>query len=163
MKYHKQRIVVKFDEEGKLISKKGSCFPTVLACLLDLELDQVPNINTLFWDDHEKMNLVKHSEQGELEPSLSLWYTVINVWLLSQGYAERRWSAPFKTDFEKEVLKNHPDIPYMVSGVSPRGVLHVVIYQNGEMIHDPHPDGNGLVEITEYSALLNLETNQYGK
>ena len=36
-------------------------------------------------------------------------------------------------------------IPYLATGVSPRGEFkHVVIEQNGELIHDPHPEGTGL-------------------
>ena len=40
------------------------------------------------------------------------------------------------------------------SGPSPRGVHHCVLYQNGEMIHDPHPSGAGLVNITWCAVLI---------
>lgn len=41
------------------------------------------------------------------------------------------------------------DVPYVVSGTSPRSndVNHCVIMLNGKMIHDPHPDGTGLLDI----------------
>lgn len=43
-------------------------------------------------------------------------------------------------------MKDHPETPYIVSGLSPRDVTHVVIYMNGQMIHDPHPSGSGVRE-----------------
>jgi hypothetical protein len=51
------------------------------------------------------------------------------------------------------------EIPYvkenyvLVIGKSPRGVSHVVLYQNGKMIHDPHPSRAGVITIT-WSAVL---------
>lgn len=35
--------------------------------------------------------------------------------------------------------------PYMISGTSPRGTDHVVIYKGTSLIWDSHPDGGGLV------------------
>lgn len=42
---------------------------------------------------------------------------------------------------------------YMAVGISPRGLNHVVIYQNGKMIYDPHPDGGGVKDIMLYEWL----------
>lgn len=38
---------------------------------------------------------------------------------------------------------------YVVCGGSPRGFKpgHAVVFKNGEMIHDPHPDGTGITSI----------------
>lgn len=42
--------------------------------------------------------------------------------------------------------KDHvPDGYYLVSGLSPRDVLHMVIYLDGELAHDPHPSGAGIL------------------
>jgi hypothetical protein len=39
-----------------------------------------------------------------------------------------------------------PDLPYyMAIGVSPRGLRHAVIYSDGKLAHDPHPDGGGVI------------------
>lgn len=36
--------------------------------------------------------------------------------------------------------------PYLVCGPSPRGETgHAVVFDGGVMVHDPHPDGTGLV------------------
>lgn len=44
---------------------------------------------------------------------------------------------------EKKILTG---FPYIMSGTSPRGYwLHAVIFQDGEILHDPHPSGDGIV------------------
>ncbi len=37
---------------------------------------------------------------------------------------------------------------YMVWGLSPRGNKHSVIYHNGKLVHDPHPEGGGVIPNT---------------
>lgn len=41
---------------------------------------------------------------------------------------------------------------YMACGISPRGVRHAVIYNNGKLVHDPHPIGGGVI-VDEYQWL----------
>ena len=38
-----------------------------------------------------------------------------------------------------------PDAYYLMGGMSLRGKPHCVVCLGGEMVHDPHPDGGGLV------------------
>ncbi len=143
---------------------KGSCFPTVIACILDLELKEVPYFNLFYWTQEEKdiMTSVYNNRYlngkpiGEAEDYqksnfnhkislvLNLWDLTLEIFLASKGY-ERKYIKNIN-----EWLLENKDIPYMVSGLSPRGVLHVVIFKNGEMIHDPHPSGEGLVSLSEY-------------
>ncbi|SEP93008.1 hypothetical protein SAMN04488038_102246 [Solimonas aquatica] len=42
------------------------------------------------------------------------------------------------------------DLPafYIASGPSSRGAMHSVIYSNGVLAHDPHPAGDGIVEVS---------------
>jgi len=42
-----------------------------------------------------------------------------------------------------------PDELVFVSGPSPRGVPHQVLYRNGELWHDPHPSRAGLLSVNE--------------
>jgi hypothetical protein len=37
---------------------------------------------------------------------------------------------------------------YLASGPSPRGVNHMVVMQDGKLVHDPHPSRAGLEKIT---------------
>lgn len=39
-------------------------------------------------------------------------------------------------------------------GMSPRGVVHAVIYLNGELAHDPHPSRSG-IEKADYYYIIN--------
>lgn len=38
---------------------------------------------------------------------------------------------------------------YIVGGTSPRGVSHVVVARNGEVVWDPHPSRDGLVSVRD--------------
>lgn len=159
MKYHKQKILNE-DFGGE----KGSCYPTVIACLLDLELIQVPLFNLLYWKKKENINIDSvakitklHGQEWEdatesqhdnysrfTSRKHSIWDDVLQYFLASRGYVEHYIE---KEDYNKW-LRNHTNQYYMVTGMSPRGVTHVVIYQNGKMVHDPHPSNSG-VEIKE--------------
>ena len=44
---------------------------------------------------------------------------------------------------------------YIVQGTSPRGVNHSVIYKDGKLAHDPHPDGGGVTDPFAYLWLAN--------
>lgn len=169
MKYHKQKHLQ--IREGDRNIQTGSCYPTVIACLLDLELDQVPNFQLLYFDraDQRKnleawlknkylsedrlagLNEAERESQNErydlaVSESHGLWDKVINWWLASEGYETNFYS----TDW----VKDHPGVPYLVSGISPRGVQHVVIYQDGKMIHDPHPDGGDVTNVGEFVEVI---------
>ena len=172
MKYHKQQHIYDPTKD-----ERGSCYPTVLACLLDLELDKVPNFHLFYFTDEEenrikKFYLDKHCNgnydtaeeyqkqnyTNNVSKSAILWYECLDYFLLSRGYVE---SKIMKEDYKDWLTKN-PDTPYMVTGKSSRGVLHVVIYINDKMVHDPHPSNDGLLELVEepYSFLRKFETNQ---
>ncbi len=52
---------------------------------------------------------------------------------------------------------------YMVLGQSPRGLSHAVIYKDGELAHDPHPDKTGLKEITSVWVFIPLDLSEFIK
>jgi hypothetical protein len=168
MKFHKQEHLVTPNNP----IKRGSCYPTVIACLLDMELHDVPYFHLFYWTERERENFQRvfahrycngNYETAEeyqkenytryLSMILNHWNNTLDFWLASQGYME-----VYIGDIN-EWLKEHVDAPYMVSGKSSRGVQHVVIYQNGKMIHDPHPSNEGIIEFSEmpYSYLKKIE------
>ena len=51
MKYHTQLI------NDDSIKQRGSCYPTAIACLLDLELHQVPNFQIFYFYPEEEKNI----------------------------------------------------------------------------------------------------------
>lgn len=40
------------------------------------------------------------------------------------------------------------------AGDSPRGIRHLCVAMDGEVVHDPHPSHAGLVEITDYWVMV---------
>ncbi len=158
MKYHKQEHL--YIPGGP---KRGSCYPTVYACLLDLELHDVPYFHLMYWTEEERDNFTRYCNDRYLDnkpieeapenqktnwssfisKALSLWDFVRETWLASQGYAET-----VIEDIDSW-LKENKDVPYLAYGNSARGIGHVVIYQNGEMIHDPHPNNDGLISLRD--------------
>ena len=80
----------------------------------------------------------------------SWWFKLID-WLHSIGFHLVVW--------DQEI--HYPGF-YIVGGTSPRGdFLHSVIYENGKLVHDPHPSGDGLVKIKDTWALLPFNPVQF--
>jgi hypothetical protein len=46
---------------------------------------------------------------------------------------------------------------HLLAGPGPRGVRHVVVACDGDMVHDPHPSGEGLVEAEDYGLFVAME------
>lgn len=128
MKYHTQ-ILLHDPDRGV----QGDCFRTALACLLDLNPRDVPH----FWGDPSR-------DADEVWREVDAW--------LTQNHGLRRWTAAYAGDLESllEALKvQNPGIAFLLCGASPRGTAHQVIACDGKIIHDPHPEGGGLVGPVE--------------
>ena len=108
---------------------RGNCWQTCIASLLELPLEDVPHF-------------VDIDEQGGQD-----WWQHTLEWLLYKGY------AMYTPD-------EHPaEGYYLVTGKSPRGdYYHVVIYEGGNMVHDPHPSGAGVL-TEEHFAYFREWTN----
>ena len=76
------------------------------------------------------------------------WFVEMLKWLESIGLDLVQWQ-------HEVVLPGY----YLVMGTSPRDekINHQVIYKNGELVHDPHPSRDGLVNIKEVMAILPLD------
>lgn len=125
MKTHTQTLLVH-------LHGTGNCYQTTLACLLDAEIYQLPNIEC--WFDFED------------------WFDVLQKFL--KGKYSVREVASIELIMYHKIKIHDSTIPfperfngveYMVTDKSPRGINHVVIYRNGEMIHDCHPDRSGVI------------------
>ncbi len=168
MLYHKQEHLV--TKDNPIV--RGSCYPTVLACLLDKPLHEVPYFHLFYWTQEEKDNYTKFATEKYCDGNyntadanqkqnwshnisifLNMWYTVMLSWLASQGYKEEQ--IP---NIEQWLAEGNMGVPYMVSGKSSRGVNHIVIYKSGILFHDPHPSNEGLLELAEspYSILVKI-------
>lgn len=102
-------------EEGK---ERGNCWQAALASVLELPLEAVPHFVAID-ENHGGPNW--------------LHYTI--NWLWYRGY---QYQSMYRHLYTNEY--------YLVMGESPRGNFHhVVVYKNGKMVHDPHPDGGGVL------------------
>lgn len=127
MIYRKQTI--RHDPDA---GRYGDCFRTCLACLMDLEPQDVPH----FMD----LNEYPYEDMGDL-------WACVDRWLIRYGLVRATFAIPAESvEPVLTMMRNHnPAVPYMLCGQSPRGTDHEVICQGGGIIHDPHPDGGGLV------------------
>jgi len=164
MKYYKQEFLHKPDDYPD-----GSCYPTVYACILDMELHEIPYFNLFYFTtSKQKENFAKyiesHYNKAEYSEDIKkenisnfifdrhrLWDQARMLWLVSMGYTE-----DYIADLDKWLLEN-PDRPYIATGISPRNVFHVVIYQGGKMTHDPHPSDAGLIKTDYFTYIRKIE------
>lgn len=97
------------------------------------------------------------------------WGTMLKKWMNEQGYEliPGHEFICFHPEFlssgmpmieNSETTESLKDKYYIVSGNSPRfvGGLHWVIYQNGQLIHDPHPEGNGVDYIYGFMKIQKI-------
>jgi len=131
----------------------GNCYAAVIASMLELPITEVPNVEVLFHvDDY-------------------LWNTVMDSFLMHKGY-ELSCDDRYKV-FHPE-LQIHGDAGdvnllrdelkddyYLVSGLSKRGVQHITIYQNGKMVHDPHPTKEGIDTLERFESLRKIQNNTH--
>lgn len=117
MRKHTQRFVHDPDS-----GQYGDCVQASLACIMGLELDEVPVLNG-------------ESVSGAIQRDLT------REFLKSKGY--RIITMAVSAGSTQEVLNwvdyYNPGAVYMLSGVSVRGFNHVVVCRGREFYHDPHP------------------------
>lgn len=163
MKYHKQTSFY-----DPLNNKRGNCLQTAIACLLDLELEEVPAFHLFFWDEKDDLILQKGCRElyyGEeyqnrmYSLACSFWHKTEELFLLSKGIRIDQYYDKEDTVEEMKItnwLKNNPNTVYSASGNSSRGCKHIVLFMNGEMIHDPHPSNEGLLSIDYYQVYTKI-------
>lgn len=102
----------------------GNCFPTVIACFLDLNSpEDVIQIQEKYKEDD--------------------WNNQLQKWLLEKGWEWKKISGHL-----------FDDSYYLVIGKTNRGnASHVCIYQNGELYHDPNPCNEGLITEDYFEVL----------
>jgi hypothetical protein len=102
----------------------GNCLQAVIASVVEKPLEEVPHFAEMADD---------------------VWFDATCKFLNNHGFDVH--------DCEQEEIPHVKDNYVLVIGKSPREVSHIVIYQNGQMVHDPHPSQAGLLTIT-WSAVL---------
>ncbi len=107
----------------------GDCWRTCIACLLNLQPEEVPHFTQL---------AVEHGEDLDCDDRT-------REWLRKQGYDMA--CIPFQGNSKDWAAKHLGSMPYILTGKSPNfpDVAHCVIGRGGfELVWDPAPSGKGL-------------------
>ncbi len=124
-----------------VIGPKGNCFSACLAMMLGLDIREVPN----FCD-----------AQGFDEDPGPAFMRYAHAWLAGKGWGHITLDAP------NMVFKRHHSRGYVIaSGMTKRGFLHSVIYKDGELWHDPHPDHSGIDAVLEVDLIFPLNPSKF--
>lgn len=110
----------------------GDCGRTVVACLLDMHPSEVPH----FFEDDFKVD----------DPKKFTGLRKMEAWLRDRGLCVIRY--PFDGEVTLENLLCQfvePGLFYILQGESKNGSDHVVICENGRIVHDPAQDNSGIV------------------
>lgn len=100
----------------------GDCFRACICSLLELPIEKVPHFATYPQDQ---------------------WWSRVIDYMDAKGYK-------VFCGFGAQADPKDKALYYIATGTSLRGFLHSVIYREGKLVHDPHPDGGGVVDIVDY-------------
>ena len=121
--------------------QRGNCLTAVVASLMDLPIEAVPN----FVQDH-----VNHDADNDVDWD---WWTRLHRFIGERGYVMRYLRPVVDPTCPPESHFPDPEQGefYAVTGISPRDprIHHIVIYRDGQMVHDPHPERTGLAEVRD--------------
>ena len=115
----------------------GNCGEACLASILEIELSDIPML-------HDPDNV----QDGQIYcKNLRNFLSQFGLSYIDLTFIE----GHNPKDFFKDCWA-------IVTGLSPRGTeewhRHGVVWYNGEIVHDPHPSGAGLVEIDMYGIFI---------
>jgi len=117
----------------------GSCVQASYAAILDLPLSAVPS-----FDPGTSARLGQ--EQGDRE----------RAWLASIGLSLVEIAVEPPEELSEEILDCVPEVPHLISGISPRGYGHRCVGIGGRVAFDPHPSRAGLVTVYSIGMLIPL-------
>jgi hypothetical protein len=117
----------------------GECVRASYATILDLPIEAVPPFDPAS---------LGGEDQGDKE----------RAWLSTLGLDLVEISTDFDKTLPETVLgalaENFPNVPHLMSGISPRGFGHRCVGVGGEVVWDPHPSQDGLVTVYAVGFLV---------
>ena len=109
-------------KQTKFGPDNGNCFTACIASIFELPIDETPQFCKSA-DDYD-------------------WFQRLENWSLYRGL------LPLGLKYDSELKLN--GVYAILSGKSPRGPwLHSVVWKDGEVIHDPHPDNRGIENMQD--------------
>ena len=116
----------------------GNCEGATIATLLGLNIEDVPS----FWEGID----IKTTDTDE---SGVIYQENLNSFLRQHGYRMLNLGVtknPKAQDINWVIeVSKAIGAKHLVAGISPRGHMHSVIYEHGQLWHDPHPAGGGVI------------------
>lgn len=121
-------------------ARKGNCVAACVATVTGVSLDRVPHFIEfgIAYGDSDDVHEVSHGNN---------WWAMMLGFLAGHGL----WVVEVDkvTDADRHEFA-------LVAGMSPRGVLHQVIYREGRLWHDPHPSRAGVLDVREVLVIRPL-------
>lgn len=130
--------------------ERGNCFPAVIASILEMEVADVIQIQEYYDDNDWMTKLTDWLEERNMTYSNADHFKCFHPELHHQIRCDNDLDG-----YIKMLCTENKDKYYFVVGRSPRSknIKHIVIFQNGIMVHDPHPDGTGVETVEGFSML----------
>lgn len=126
---------------------RGNCVAACWATLLDLPIESVPDLTGGGVTDGESAaSLRQHEAEGAFAESHGFGLLMVP--------ANARPGPCFRP-FDGWL--------HMASGKSPRGLSHRVVMRDGALVHDPHPDGGGLVDVDLLIYVVALDPGRWAR
>lgn len=116
----------------------GDCVRASYATLLDLPVEAVPRFDPAVLTPGEAQRTRERR-----------WLATLGLELFEISTAPKR--------LPDEVLNGIPEIPHLISGLSPRGFGHRCVGIGGRIAWDPHPSRAGLVRVWSVGLVLPRE------
>lgn len=119
--------------------RKGNCVSACVATVLGVPLDQVPHF--------VEYGLALGDEPEDRVSNGNAWWAMMLGYFYGAGYELVELDSAEAAERTEYLL---------VAGMSPRGVLHQVVYRDGTLWHDPHPSRDGVLDVQEVLAVRPL-------
>lgn len=120
----------------------GNCLAACVASLFGLPLDEVPNFND--WEN---------------DPAKGGWWNYLCVWSAHRGLLPVYFHVSHPGGVAKQEWYHWvKDAVVIAGGPSPRHpeprFAHAVLYKDGNLIWDPHPDNTGISRVDDVTMFV---------
>ena len=119
----------------------GECVRASYSSILGIPIEAVPRLDP-------GASMRAGQDQGDRE----------RAWLASIGLGLVEFGVEPPDELSQEILDCVPEVPHLMSGLSPRGFGHRCVGIGGKLAWDPHPSRDGLVTVYSIGILVPLET-----
>lgn len=112
----------------------GDCMRACVASIFEFPIEEIPHF------------AIKEGQGGWIKSYLRFLHSI--GWSVYSMSAKENSKHPLPEPGENDY--------YAAIGKSPRGIYHMVVCHDGEIVHDPHPDKTGLESIEYFEFFFRL-------